>query len=133
MAVHESTLRVLQACQARYQSLRDMARQLGLPAGVLSDILNQHGYVSWRQENRVRRALHLPPLRAPLVLLPDERLIHLRPAEKRDKRRCYHVSVELKARLDRQRRILGLSQEDYLTWLADLANLADERLTRETS
>jgi len=45
------------------QSLRQLAAELGIAPGVLSDALNErHEHVSLRAENRLRVALGLPPV-----------------------------------------------------------------------
>lgn len=93
-----------------------LARELDEPVATISDIIAlRHDHVSLRAENRIRHKLGLDELRPPLELRPDERLIRLAPPHKRDKRRCWHVSQELHARLTRHR---GLrTQEELLNLL----------------
>lgn len=96
-----------------------LAREMDEPVATISDIIAlRHDHVSLRAENRIRRKLGLDELRPPLELRPNERLIRLAPEHKRDKRRCWHVSQTLHARLMRQRG--QRTQEEFLSLLADM-------------
>lgn len=59
-------------------SLRRLARELAIPAGVLSDVINErHDHVSLRSENRLRARLGLEPISIYEVpACPDCGLVH---------------------------------------------------------
>ena len=69
--VSPDTRQALQALSHECDSLRKTAEALGVPHGVLADILaGRSGHVSLHAENRVRAALGLPPLPAPVLIPP---------------------------------------------------------------
>lgn len=103
-----------------------LARELQIPVATISDILaERHAHVSLRNENRVRRKLGLAALRGPVELLPNEKIVRVQPPEKRDKRRCLHVSAALYQRLQAARKKMGQSEEDFMERLLGLWYAAD--------
>jgi len=69
--VSPDTRQALQALSHECDSLRKTAKALGVHHSVLADILaGRSGHVSLHAENRVRAALGLPPLPAPVLIPP---------------------------------------------------------------
>ena len=69
--VSPDTRQALQALSHECDSLHKTAKALGVPHSVLADILaGRSGHVSLHAENRVRAALGLPPLPAPVLIPP---------------------------------------------------------------
>ena len=69
--ISADTRQALEAVSHECDSLREAAKVLQVPHSVLADILgNRHGHVSLQAENRVRVALGLPPLSAPVLIPP---------------------------------------------------------------
>ena len=69
--INPDTQQALQALSHECDSLRKLAQVLQVPHSVLADILaNRHGHVSLAAENRVRVALGLAPLSAPVLIPP---------------------------------------------------------------
>ena len=69
--ISADTRQALQALSHECDSLRKTAKALGVPHSVLADILaGRSGHVSLHAENRVRAALGLPPLPAPVLIPP---------------------------------------------------------------
>ena len=69
--INPDTQQALQALSHECDSLRKTAKVLGVPHSVLADILaGRSGHVSLHAENRVRAALGLPPLPAPVLIPP---------------------------------------------------------------
>jgi len=100
-------------------SMCQLAKELQIPVATLSDIIaGRHEHVSLQSENRVRERLGLEPLRPPIQLLHDEKIIKLKPPHQRDRRRCLHVSPELYQRINEQRG--ELSHEEYLARSVEL-------------
>ena len=69
--ISADTKQAVYATVAQCDSLRNAARALCIHHAVLADILaGRSGHVSLHAENRVRAALGLPPLPAPVLIPP---------------------------------------------------------------
>ena len=69
--ISADTKQAVHAAVAQCDSLRNAARALRIHHAVLADILkDRHEHVSRNSENRVRLALGLPPLPAPVPVDP---------------------------------------------------------------
>ena len=104
-----------------------LAKELGEPVATLSDILAlRHSHVSLKTENRVRQKLGLAKLRPPVELLPDEKIVKLRPPHKRDKRRCIHAEEAVYALFEAERKARRLTQNQFLSDLLTQSLYGDE-------
>ena len=135
--VSPDTRQALQALSHECDSLRKTAKALGVPHSVLADILaGRSGHVSLHAENRVRAALGLPPLPAPVLIPPcpdcgsvhharcngndgpvvvlasTDKVVKASAAPKR-KRRRYHRPVATEAQEGR-RAALGVGWQDVI-------------------